>query len=113
MENVVSEHTCCDLLVVGGGINGVGIARYARAYGTRVEMLLGSATSLEDLGEHLGDDVYGAELRYLVTQEWARTEEDVLWRRSKLGLHITEDTAQAIAHWLTQNRDNHLANNPG
>jgi len=87
--------------------------RYARAYGTRVEMLLGSATSLEDLGEHLGDDVYGAELKYLVTHEWARTEEDVLWRRSKLGLHVTEDTAQAVAHWLTQNRDNHLASNTG
>ena len=62
--------------------------RYARAYGTRVDRLLGDAGSLADLGRHYGGDLYEAEVAYLVDQEWARTAEDILWRRSKLGLHL-------------------------
>jgi glycerol-3-phosphate dehydrogenase len=70
--------------------------RYARAYGTRVLRLLGSAGSLADLGRHYGDHVYEAEIAYLVDQEWAASAEDVLWRRSKLGLHVSAATRAAL-----------------
>ena len=76
--------------------------RYARAYGTRTARLLGSATAIADIGPHLGDDVYAAEIDYLMDHEWARTLDDILWRRSKLGLHMTQTTRQAIEHYLTQ-----------
>lgn len=61
--------------------------RLARAYGTRVERLLGDAEQLADLGEDLGAGLTEREVDYLVETEWAETAEDILWRRSKLGLH--------------------------
>ena len=74
--------------------------RYARAYGTRIERLLDGAGALKDLGEHLGDGLYEAEADYLVRHEWAMTEEDILWRRSKLGLHVGDETKQRLRAWL-------------
>jgi glycerol-3-phosphate dehydrogenase len=64
------------------------LRRLLRAYGTRITLLLGEAKSLADLGEIYGADLTEAELRYLVTHEWVRSAQDVLWRRSKLGLRI-------------------------
>jgi glycerol-3-phosphate dehydrogenase len=75
--------------------------RYARAYGTRAERLLGSAQSLDGLGAEIGKGLYEAELRYLMFYEWALTAEDVLWRRSKLGLHASAHTVQALTVWLS------------
>ncbi len=63
--------------------------RLVRAYGTRVERLLGKATRLDDLGMRFGADLTAAELRYMMTTEWAQTADDVLWRRSKLGLRFS------------------------
>jgi glycerol-3-phosphate dehydrogenase len=77
--------------------------RYARAYGTRIERVLDGARDLAALGEHLGDGVYEAEIDYLVHHEWARTEEDILWRRSKLGLHVSAATAARLRGWLGRN----------
>ena len=51
-------------------------------------------------GAAIGDGLYEAELRYLVDQEWARSAEDVLWRRSKLGLHVSEQTSGRLEDWL-------------
>ena len=76
--------------------------RYARAYGSRVEKLLAGARSLGDLGEHLGSGLYEAELEYLRRHEWAVTATDILWRRSKLGLHVGEDTIARLEAWLGQ-----------
>ena len=76
------------------------LLRLARAYGTRMERLLGDARSLHDLGVHLGGDLYEAELVYLATHEYARTAEDVLWRRSKLGLHLAFEEQAAVADWF-------------
>jgi glycerol-3-phosphate dehydrogenase len=76
--------------------------RYARAYGTRVDRLLSGARSLSELGEDLGGGVYGAEIDYLLSQEWARTAEDILWRRSKLGLHVSPETTQRLAERLAR-----------
>ncbi len=72
------------------------IHRYAYTYGTRMDSFLGEAKSLDDLGRHYGDHVYKAEISYLVEKEWARTVEDILWRRTKLGLHISEETLRHL-----------------
>ena len=63
-------------------------ARLVRAYGARAARVLGEAKSAADLGRHFGATLTEAEVRYLIDQEWAVTAEDVLWRRSKLGLHL-------------------------
>jgi glycerol-3-phosphate dehydrogenase len=74
--------------------------RYARAYGTRALRMLDGSRDLGGLGEHLGDGLYEAEVDHLVRNEWAQTEEDVLWRRSKLGLHVGDQTAARLRAWL-------------
>ena len=71
--------------------------RLARAYGTRVERILGSARHMADLGRDFGYGLSQAELDYLAREEWARTADDVLWRRSKLGLHLSKAQAEAVA----------------
>lgn len=78
--------------------------RLARAYGTRMEELLGSATSLADLGEDFGAGLTAAEVDYLMRREWARTAEDILWRRSKLGLHVPVDAAAKIDAYLAKKK---------
>ncbi len=77
-----------------------GVRRLLRAYGTRIDMVLGDAACLDDLGEHIGGDLYACELEYLAAHEFARTSDDVLWRRSKLGLHLDEDANASIARWF-------------
>jgi glycerol-3-phosphate dehydrogenase len=77
--------------------------RYARAYGTRAEKLLAGAQSLADLGTEIGDGLYEVEATYLTCYEWARTGEDVLWRRSKLGLKASPDTVRRLDQWLAAN----------
>ena len=74
--------------------------RLARAYGTRIDNILGEADGLEDLGAHMGGDLYAAELQYLVEQEFACTAEDVLWRRSKLGLHLDAEAQEHVTRWF-------------
>jgi glycerol-3-phosphate dehydrogenase len=69
--------------------------RLLRAYGTRAPRVLGDARSRDALGRHFGAGLYEAEVAYLMDEEWARTAHDILWRRSKLGLHF--DQAQAAA----------------
>lgn len=64
------------------------VLRYAHAYGTRVERIVGAASKLADLGECFGADLHQAEVDYLVREEWARSADDILWRRSKLGLRF-------------------------
>jgi glycerol-3-phosphate dehydrogenase len=65
------------------------VARLARAYGTRVEMILGKARRAYDLGVEFGAGLFQAEIDYLIGQEFALTAEDILWRRSKRGLHLS------------------------
>lgn len=60
--------------------------RLVRLYGTKAHDILGSASSTDDLGRHFGHGLYEAEVRYLIDREWAVTAEDILWRRTKLGL---------------------------
>jgi glycerol-3-phosphate dehydrogenase len=74
--------------------------RWARAYGTRVEAMLGGADGLGGLGRHYGDDLYQCEIDHLTTSEWARSSIDILWRRSKLGLHLQPGTVAALREAL-------------
>jgi glycerol-3-phosphate dehydrogenase len=74
--------------------------RLVRAYGTRVEQVLGKANGLDDLGERFGADLTAAEVRYLMAKEWARTADDVLWRRSKLGLRLTAAQAAVLDRFM-------------
>jgi glycerol-3-phosphate dehydrogenase len=74
--------------------------RLSRSYGTRLDRILDDVDGLSDMGRHFGADLYEAEVRYLVTHEWARTADDILWRRTKLGLSLTPDEQAALAAWL-------------
>jgi glycerol-3-phosphate dehydrogenase len=77
--------------------------RLVRAYGTRVERVLGPARALADLGPCLGADLTAAEVRYLMEREWAQTADDVLWRRSKLGLRFAPAEREALARFMAAN----------
>jgi glycerol-3-phosphate dehydrogenase len=71
--------------------------RYARAYGSRVDLVLGTAHSLAGLGREVAPGLFEAELDYLRREEWVVAAEDVLWRRSKLGLHYSPEQRAAVA----------------
>jgi len=74
--------------------------RYARAYGTRIERLLDGAMSLAQLGEEVLPGLYEREIEYLRRTEWAVSAEDILWRRTKLGLHLPGDAEARLQAWL-------------
>ncbi|MER8564249.1 glycerol-3-phosphate dehydrogenase [Mesorhizobium sp. M0924] len=74
--------------------------RLTRLYGTRAQVLLGLAKSNADLGRNFGADLYEAEVRYLSENEWALTAEDVLWRRTKRGLHLSREQASALDEFM-------------
>ncbi|MGI9385545.1 MAG: glycerol-3-phosphate dehydrogenase [Methyloligellaceae bacterium] len=78
-------------------------ARLARAYGTRVWQLLGKITAQDQLGEHFGAELYELEVAYLMRHEWARTADDVLWRRSKLGLRLSKAERDGLRRWMEAN----------
>ena len=77
--------------------------RYAHAYGSRIERLLGSAAALADLGPELLPGLYRREVEYLCREEFARTADDILWRRSKLGLHLPGISVEPLERWLAAN----------
>ncbi len=74
--------------------------RYAHAYGTRIERMLGTAAALGDLGAELLPGLYEREVEYLCREEFARTAEDILWRRTKLGLHLPGANPAPLEAWL-------------
>ena len=74
--------------------------RIGRAYGTRARAWLGVAKDRGDLGQSFGAGMSEAEVRYLVEHEWAQTAEDILWRRSKLGLHMKAAKQNALRDYL-------------
>jgi len=71
--------------------------RLARSYGTKARQILCGPP-----GQHFGHGLYETELHWLVDKEWARTTEDVLWRRTKLGLLFTSDEAKRLAAFLAR-----------
>lgn len=81
-------------------INSPLLARLTNAYGTKVHDVLADATCLNDLGECFGADLHQQEVSYLVNQEWARSADDVLWRRTKLGLHFNAQQTLALETFI-------------
>jgi glycerol-3-phosphate dehydrogenase len=77
--------------------------RLVRAYGTRLDSVLGDAKSRADLGPWFGE-LPAAEVRHLMTNEWARQPDDVLWRRTKLGLVLSKDEKATLADFMAANR---------
>jgi glycerol-3-phosphate dehydrogenase len=75
--------------------------RLIRLYGTLARRILGIAKSYAELGKHFGDDLYEAEVRYQMDHEWARTSDDVLWRRTKRGLHLDRIDVGALDAFMT------------
>ncbi len=82
------------------------VARYVRAYGTRIHELLKDRHGLTQMGEEVADNLFAAELEYLVKNEWASSGADILWRRSKLGLHLQAGAEQRIDQWIARTYKN-------
>jgi len=76
------------------------IQRYVYSYGTLCHRFLREVDNLDAMGTHFGHNLYSAEVDYLIDQEWASTSEDILWRRSKLGLHLSIKQQADLEHYL-------------
>jgi glycerol-3-phosphate dehydrogenase len=76
------------------------IRRYARLYGTRARDLLAGAGSPADLGRRLGADLHEREVEFLMQTEWARSAEDIVWRRTKLGLRLTAEEIEGVGKYV-------------
>ena len=76
------------------------LRRLARAYGTDTRALIGGAAAMADLGDDLGGGLTTAEVEWLRAREWALTTEDILYRRSKLGLHVPAGTTERLERHL-------------
>jgi glycerol-3-phosphate dehydrogenase len=76
--------------------------RLARAYGSRIEQVLGGTMNRAGLGAEVAPGLFEIELCYLLREEWACTADDVLWRRSKRGLHFSEAQRQDVADWINR-----------
>lgn len=79
--------------------------RLVAAYGSRLPAVLGEAKTRDELGPGFGPELTGAEVRYLMKMEWARFPDDILWRRSKLGLTMPADDRDALAVFMTNVND--------
>ena len=76
------------------------LRRLCHAYGTRITLLLGDGTNQPELGKHFGAGLYELEAKFLINHEWATSAEDIMWRRSKLGLHMSEDERAGFIEWF-------------
>nr|WP_232062053.1 glycerol-3-phosphate dehydrogenase [Variovorax sp. PBS-H4] len=83
-------------------LDGTLARRLARAYGDRIAAVIVDAQSMNDMGEAVAPGLHERELRYLQDEEWACSGEDVLWRRSKLGLHYTPEERERVGAWMQQ-----------
>ena len=80
-------------------------ARLVRQYGRRSADVFEGVISASDMGIHFGATLYECEVKYLVLQEFARTSEDVIWRRTKLGLRLDADQIATLDRWMKDNVD--------
>ncbi|WP_417815843.1 glycerol-3-phosphate dehydrogenase [Thalassospira alkalitolerans] len=85
------------------------LKRLVRAYGSRIEKLLDGCNGVHDLGINYGHDLYEAEVRYLIDQEWVFEVEDLVWRRSKLGLRLSGDQIAVLRKRLASAKPNQIA----
>jgi glycerol-3-phosphate dehydrogenase len=87
-----------------GFLSGPTVRRLVHSYGTLAADMLGDARSAGDLGQVFGADLTEQEVNWLIRTEWARTAEDVLWRRSKLGLRLSGNEQSALMRWFADSR---------
>ena len=78
------------------------VERLARNYGTQAHAILEGVATQEDLGEHFGGGLFAREVTHMMDHEWAREAEDVLWRRSKLGLRLSKEEAARLGRWMKE-----------
>ncbi len=76
------------------------LLRLCRAYGTRMDIWLKGAKRMKDMGQNFGGTLSEREARYLIKHEWAKTAEDILWRRTKCGLHMSKTQRDAFRDWF-------------
>ena len=74
--------------------------RLVRSYGTRAWQLLGDAKSVSDMGLQFGGSLTGREVEYLMDQEWAQSAEDVVWRRTKIGIRLKKEEIETLNNWM-------------
>ena len=84
------------------------LQRFSRSYGLLGLELLGGAQQVHELGQRFGADLYAQEVDYLMQYEWAQTPDDVLWRRTKLGLRFSDSEVEQLAGYM-QARLQHAA----
>jgi glycerol-3-phosphate dehydrogenase len=96
------EHLVAGLLADYPALDPALLRRLGRAYGTQARTVLDEVTTTADLGQHFGADLYEREVDYVIEREWATTAEDVLWRRSKLGLRVGKDEIARLAHYMSE-----------
>lgn len=82
---------------------GVILHRYLRQYGSHIHLLLANAHRVEDLGEDFGFTLFQREVDYLMAQEWAKTADDILWRRTKLGIRFSAQERLSLAAYMKTN----------
>jgi glycerol-3-phosphate dehydrogenase len=100
MEGGVFSWFLCALRGKYPWLDAAAATRLARAYGTRAEGILGNARTAQDLGTDFGAGLSQVEIDYLIDQEFALTAEDILWRRSKLRLHLSRDQIAAVSAYV-------------
>ncbi|GAA6189312.1 glycerol-3-phosphate dehydrogenase [Litorivita sp. NS0012-18] len=98
------DRICTDLARDYGFLPPALARRLCRAYGLEAREILGTATRIEDLGHSFGAGLYSAEVRWLMEHEYARTAEDVIWRRSKLGLRLSAAEIAGLDVWMEARR---------
>ena len=82
------------------------VHRWVRSYGTKTRAFLSNASALADLGTAFGHGLYAVEADYLIDHEWAQSAEDMLWRRSKLGLRFNTEETQKLEDYVVSRRCN-------
>ncbi len=77
------------------------LERYVRTYGTRTSVILKDATKISDLGREFGHGLFAAEVKYLIENEWALTVDDIVWRRTKLGLVLNDGQVESLTSFIS------------
>ncbi|MCG8491607.1 MAG: glycerol-3-phosphate dehydrogenase [Sneathiellales bacterium] len=78
------------------------VLRLARSYGTNASVILENCSEMKDLGQDFGAGLFEKEVLYLIENEWAKAADDIVWRRSKLGIRMTKDQIAALDKWMSE-----------
>jgi len=86
------------------GLDAAWLKELARRHGSEAEIIIGGADCAAELGRDFGGGLYECEAEHCISNEWAHSSEDVLWRRTKCGLHMTLEQRVAFAEWINLRR---------